>query len=112
MLSSKFRDWVFESAKAKHWLSEESYGFQLAVSPFSQRSIYVAPSFAALKKSSGLNKSWPDFLILLWVKCSGGVIVDNVKDAEYVIVAEEDEEIFKGKMRIDWHGLMSLIPGA
>jgi hypothetical protein len=73
----------------------------------------MAPNFANLftlgKKQ---NSMWPEFLKLLWVDCSKGLIVDTPKNADYVIRTEGDEENY-GRVRvIDWHSFMDLIPSS
>lgn len=104
-------EWIHRSSREGKWVGEEEYGFRLDHSPFYKTSIYMAPNFAGLtSRGKKQNSMWPEFLKLLWVDCSKGVILESPKGADYVIKFEGDDEDYGRVTVIDWHSFMDLIP--
>jgi len=107
--------WIIQSADQKQWLDETAFGFRCDPNPFTGLKLFVAPSFTRVSKERKGAQGWPGFIDLLWVKCSQGLIVPSEREADFIIVGDENK--YKndhpgGKKIIDWFKFMSLIPAA
>ncbi|KAJ3349689.1 hypothetical protein HDU91_006362, partial [Kappamyces sp. JEL0680] len=106
--------WVTNSLAQKKWLDETAYGFQIDPNPFRGLALYKDPSFEAVSKERKGAQGWPGFVDLLWVKCSGGRLVDSAEEADYVMVGDESKhrDLHPQSQTLDWFKFMAMIPSA
>jgi len=81
--------WIFDSVAKGLWLPEEKYGYRIDVNPFKNTKIYMTPAFKECPTTKGFRVG---FMKCLVIGCSDGSFVDTPKEADYVLVGDNEDK--------------------
>eukprot|EP00158_Paraphelidium_tribonemae_P006542 Partr_v1_DN27875_c0_g1_i1_m22670 len=100
--------WVMDSAGAGKFLDETKYGTCYTENPFKDKSYFLADSF--IKESKNGREFRVENAKNLICVIGKGTVVDNLKDAQYVLRGSSDTTKYHGKVKYTWGEFLDLMP--
>ncbi|KAJ3290650.1 hypothetical protein HK104_006610 [Borealophlyctis nickersoniae] len=109
----KAEEWIRGSFERGEWLKENEFGYQYAAQPFKGKAFYASEDYKKAAKNGG--KAFKvDYLKSLIVVCGKGRIVDTWKEADYVLITDEERQrcdtLYPEKATLTWTDFINMVP--
>lgn len=103
-------EWVTKCVEKTKIVDESAYGFRLSSNPFTGKNMHRTPEFLKQCQNRKSCSEWLKFLEILWIECSKGHFVDDISEADYVLLDDNDTAAYGDLSTFTWYTLMDQIP--